>query len=97
MDLKSSTRTLASPWRQRSHWGLRVTKDAYFPLLTHTKQLLSVTFCNKSAGIRASFQTHRETVIQEIQKPWMDGQTNEKINVEVVIVRYLDYDELMFL
>ena len=32
-----------------------MTQDAYFSLLTHTKQLLLVTFCDKTAGIRASF------------------------------------------
>ena len=39
MVLKSSIRTSASPRRQQSHWGLRMTQDAYFSLLTHTKQL----------------------------------------------------------
>ena len=28
-----------------------VTKNAYFPLLTHTKQLLLVTLCDMAAGI----------------------------------------------
>ena len=59
--LKSSIRTSASPRQQRSHWGLRVTQDAYFSLLTHTKQLLLVTFCYTSAGIQASFRTQRRT------------------------------------
>ena len=40
------------------HWGLRVTQDAYFSLMTHTKQLLLVTFCYTAAGIGASFRTH---------------------------------------
>ena len=53
--LKFNIRTSASPWRQRSYWGLRVTKDAYFSLLTHTKQLLLVTFCDMLAGIEVSF------------------------------------------
>ena len=44
--LKFIIRTSASPRRQRSYWGLRVTKDAYFSLLTCTKQLLLVTFCD---------------------------------------------------
>ena len=55
--LKSSIRTSASPWRQRSDWGLRVTQNAYFSLMTHTKQLLLVTFCYTTAGIGASFRT----------------------------------------
>ena len=58
MVLKSSIRTLASPWRQRSYLGLRVTQeDAYFSLMTHIKQLLLVTFCDMSAGSGVSFQT----------------------------------------
>ena len=55
MVLKLSIRTSASPWRQRSHWDLRVTQDAYFLLLTHTKQLLSMTFCDTLAGIKVNF------------------------------------------
>ena len=31
--------------------GLRVTKNAYFSLLTLTKQLLLVTLCDMTAGI----------------------------------------------
>ena len=31
--------------------GLKVTQNAYFSLLTHTKQLLLVTFCHPTAGI----------------------------------------------
>ena len=40
MVLKLSIRPSASPGRQRSDWSLRVTRNAYFSLLTHTKQLL---------------------------------------------------------
>ena len=36
--------------------SLRVTQIAYFSLLTHTEQLLLVTFCDTTAEIRASFQ-----------------------------------------
>ena len=32
-------------------WGLRVTKNAYLSLLTHTKQLSLVTFFDTTAGI----------------------------------------------
>ena len=49
---------MASPRQQRSDWGLRVTQNAYFSLMTHTKQLLLVTFCYTAAGIGASFWTH---------------------------------------
>ena len=41
--------------------SLRVTQTAYFSLMTHTKQLLLVTFCYTTAGIGASFQTHGQT------------------------------------
>ena len=59
--LKSSIPTSASPWRQRSDWGLRVAQDAYFSLLSHTKQLLLVTFSDTTAGIGASFLTDAST------------------------------------
>ena len=59
--LKSSIRTSASPRRQQSDWGLRVTQNAYFSLITHTKQLLLVTFSDTTAGIGASFRTDART------------------------------------
>ena len=31
--------------------SLRVTQNAYFSLVTHTKQLLLVTLCDTTAGI----------------------------------------------
>ena len=76
MVLKSSIRILALSWRQRSDWGLRVTQNAYFSLITHTKQLLSVTFCDPMAGIGVSFQT-------DTQKTAAGGQTD--MEVEIVI------------
>ena len=57
MVLKLSIRTLALPWQQRSDCGLRVTQNAYFSLITHTKQLLLVTFSDTTAEIGASFRT----------------------------------------
>ena len=45
--------------------GRRVTQNAYFSLLTHTKQLLVVTFCDPTAGFGASFQTHEQAVTAE--------------------------------
>ena len=36
-------------------WGVRVTQDAHFSLLIHTKQLLLVTFCDTLARIEVSF------------------------------------------
>ena len=60
--------------QQRSDWGLRVTQNAYFSLMTHTKQLLLVTFCYTTAGIEVRFWTDR-------------GRTEEvQTDVEVKIV-----------
>ena len=54
-----------------------VTQDAYFSLMTHTKQLLFVTFCCITAGIGVSFRT----------QAWTDGPTEEgQTDVEVEIV-----------
>ena len=79
MVLKSKVRTSASPRRQRSHWGVRVTQDAYFSLLTHTKQLLLVTFCDTLAEIEVRFgRTEPE--------PRKDGNTDGQTDVEVEIV-----------
>ena len=51
-----------------------MTQDAYFSLLTHTKQLLLVTFSQTTAGNGANFRTHT----------WKgsDGQTD--LEVEIV-------------
>ena len=38
--------------------GLRVTQNAYFSLLTHTKKLLLVTFCDLTAETGVGFGTH---------------------------------------
>ena len=78
MVLNLSIRTLASPRRQQSDWGLRVTQNAYFSLMTHTKQLLLVTFCCTTAGIGVSFQTHAQTAAAAVE-----GQT--EVEVEIAI------------
>ena len=39
--------------------GLSVTQNAYFSLLTHTKKLLLVTFCDPTAETGVSFRTHK--------------------------------------
>ena len=80
MVLKLNIRTLASPPQQRFHWGLRVTQDAYFSLLTHTKQLSLMTFCDKTAGNGVIFRTHRHTEGRN------DGMTDGQTDVEVEIV-----------
>ena len=43
--LKLSIRTSASPRWQQFDRGLRVTQNAYFLLMTYTKQLLLMAFC----------------------------------------------------
>ena len=48
----------------------------YFSLLTHTKQLLLVTFCHTTAGNGASIRTHE----------WTNGMTDGQTDVEVEIV-----------
>ena len=58
------------------HWGLRVTQDAYFLLLTNTKQLLLVTVCDTLAGIEVIFQMDRNGRTEP------DGQTD--VEVEIV-------------
>ena len=52
--------------------GLRVTHNAYFSLLTHTKKLLLVTFCDPTAKTGVSFWTHGRT---ERKQKRMDRQT----------------------
>ena len=37
---------------------LKVTKNTYFTLLTHTKQLLLLTFCDTAAETEVSIGTH---------------------------------------
>ena len=67
------------PWWQQSDWGLRMTQNAYFSLITHIKQLLLVTFSETTAGIGAGVRTDART----------DGRTEEaegQTDVEVEIV-----------
>ena len=59
------------------HIGLRVTKNAYFSLITPTKQLLLVTFCDTTAGSGASFWTHTRTHERTEGQP--------EVEVEIVI------------
>ena len=69
--------TLALPRRQQSDCGLRLTQNEYFSLITHTKQLLSVTCCDTTAGIGAITQTHTRTHggrtdRREVRKSYLD-------------------------
>ena len=52
--------------------GLRVTHNAYFSLVTHTKKLLLVTFCVPTAKKGVSFRTHGT-----------DGQTGVKVKIVI--------------
>ena len=56
-----------------------MTKDAHFSLLTRTKQLLLVTFCDTLAGIEVSFWADGTGRTE----PERDGQTD--VEVEIVI------------
>ena len=56
--------------------ALAVTPNVYFSLLTHTKQILFVTFRDTTAGIGASFRSHT----------MKDGQTKGQTDMKVEIV-----------
>ena len=58
-----------------------MTKDAYFSLLTRTKQLLLVTFCDTLAGIEVSFWADGTGRTEPEQE--RDGQMD--VEVEIVI------------
>ena len=60
--------------------GCEVDLDAYFSLLTHTKQLLLVIYCHMTAGNGVSFWTNART----------DRTTDGKTDVVVEIVIYID-------
>ena len=63
------------PWLMDPR-DLRVTQNAYFSLLTLTKKLLLVTFCDPTAKSGVKFWTHGQT-------ERMDRQT--EVKVETVI------------
>ena len=48
------------------HRGLRMTQNAHFSFLTHTKKLILVTNCDATAETAVSFQTHGQN--------WTDRQ-----------------------
>ena len=58
---------------------LRVTQNAYFSLLTQTKKLLLVTFCDPTAETGVHFRTDGRTVGGLTE----EGQTD--VEVEIVI------------
>ena len=55
-----------------------MTQNAYFSLLTHTKKLLLVTFCDLNAETGFSFRTDGRRTAAEAE-----GQTD--VEVEIVI------------
>ena len=59
---------------------LRVTKNAYFSLLTHTKKLLLVTLSDLAAETGVSFRTDGRT---ENRLTEAEGQT--EVEVEIII------------
>ena len=75
--LKSITHTSALPRQQQSHWGLMVTWDAYFSFLTHTKQLLLVTFCETTAGNRKKWKCDVRMDVRT------EGQTDVKSEIVI--------------
>ena len=57
-----------------------MTQDAYFLLLTHTKQLLLLTFCDTTTGIEPCVQPlgHMYRTVKQTE-----GQTD--VEIEIVI------------
>ena len=60
--------------------GLRVTQTTYFSLLTHTKQLSLVTFCETTAGIGKKRKCDGRTDVHT------DGRTEGQTDVKSEIV-----------
>ena len=86
MVLKLIIRTSASPRQQRSNWGVRVIQNAYFSLLSHTKQLFLVTFCDKTAENLASFRTHKRT--DGRTDGWTDRRGSRNSYLDVLLIMY---------
>ena len=57
--------------------GMRVTKVAYFSLLTPTKKLLLVTHYDTTAEIGVRFYTNRQ--MDEQKNEWTDGQMDKQM------------------
>ena len=57
-------------------------QNAYFLVITHTKQLLLMIFCDPSAGIRVNFRKHGRTDGGR-RTAAAEGQTD--VEVEIVI------------
>ena len=62
--------------------GLRITQNTcFFLLLTHTKQLLLMRFCDTTAGNEASFRTHEQT--EERTGERTNGQTDLEVEISI--------------
>ena len=64
--------------------GVRMTQNAYFSFLIHTKKLLLVTYFDTTAETGDSFRTPSHTEGRKDGR--MDGQTD--VEVEIVIWMY---------
>ena len=60
-----------------------MTKDAYFSLLTRTKQLLLVTFCDTLAGIEVCFWADGTRQMNEQTNERTDGQTDVEVEIDI--------------
>ena len=70
--------------------GLRVTQKAYFSLLSLTKTLLLMTFCDPTAETGVSFRTH------EWKRNGNGTETDGQTDVIVEIVMHIDGQLLTF-
>ena len=61
-----------------------MTQNEYFSLLTHTKQLLLVTFCDTLAGIEVSFWVDGTGRTDGRNHGWTDrrGSRNSYLDLE---------------
>ena len=66
--------------------GLRVTKNAYFLLLTHTKKLLLETYCDPTADTGVSFPASMEPHAESYTEPYIEPRLDRQTDVTVKIV-----------
>ena len=65
--------------------SLRVVQNTCFSLLTHTKQLLLVTFCCITAGIGASFRTHGNGRTEPDGTGWTDKRGSRNSYLDLIL------------
>ena len=61
--------------------GLRVSQTTHFSLLTHAKQLSSVTFCDTTAGRRKKWKCDGRTDVRTEGRT--EGQTDMKFEIDI--------------